>query len=533
MGLFDFMTSKKEAASVEVSQATKNHIKKVINPYRHFKGDREKFYLATTDRLTEDFMGSSASINVKLKSSLISMRKKARQLSEDNDFVKKFLGMVVNNVIGECGIKLQAKVVKEDGSRDRADQASLERAFRDWGRKSNCAINKSDTWLDAQKLAARCLARDGEIFIRRRISKTFKYGIKIEVIEADRVDETYNANKVEGMPGNQIIMGIEFDSNKAPIAYHIRRENPGDLGINTTYFRDRVPADQIIHLFAKEYPNQARGYTWLHTCGKRFNMLGGYEEAELVAARTGASKMGFFSGAGESKFDGDEEDAEGNKVTVVNPGTFEDIGDKTFTSFDPQHPTTAYGNFVKWVLRGAASGLEVSYNALSNDLEGVNFSSIRTATLAEREAWKVLQSLFIEHMHDIVYEWFLEYALLKSAIKGPTGFALPATKFDKFRDVNWQGRRWQWVDPVKDAQTNNLEESAGHTSKTRILAEKGIDFEEIILDKVAEAQLLQDVESEYGIKISFDMGTGSTSSDTNADNQEETQDDEDEENTDA
>lgn len=488
----------------------------------------ERFYLSTNDRLTEDFLGTASSINERLKTSLEPMRKKARQLADDNDYVRQFLGMVVNNVIGECGIKLQAKVLRANGTRDRVDQNSLEQAFKDWGRKANCCINTEDTWLDAQKLAAKCLARDGEVLIRRRLRNSFKYGMKIEVIESDRLDHHLNENDALDIPGNnRVIMGVEYNQDRAPVAYHVRRESPDSATHNVTFLRDRIPADQIIHLYIKDHPNQARGYTWLHTCGKRFNMLGGYEEAELVAARVGASKMGFFKGTGAGGFEGDEEDEEGNKVTAADPGTFEDIGDKEFVSFDPQHPTTAYGLFIKWVLRGAASGLGVAYNSLANDLEGVNFSSIRTAVLAEREAWKVLQTFMIEHMHDVVYEWFLTYGLLRNAITGPSGAPLPFSRFDKFRNVHWQGRRWQWVDPVKDAQTNNLEEAAGHTSKTRILAEKGLDFEEVLMDRVEEQKLIQELEAQNpGIDLSFSLGTEKPSGEGEGETEVTTNDDE-------
>ncbi|MCI0539082.1 MAG: phage portal protein [Verrucomicrobiales bacterium] len=70
----------------------------------------------------------------------------------------------------------------------------------------------------------------------------------------------------------------------------------------------------------------------------------------------------------------------------VSPGQFETrpVGFE-FQTFDPQHPTQAFPFFVKTFLRGIASGLGVSYNTLANELEGVNFSSIRAGVSDERE----------------------------------------------------------------------------------------------------------------------------------------------------
>ena len=41
-------------------------------------------------------------------------------------------------------------------------------------------------------------------------------------------------------------------------------------------------------------PGQSRGVTWFAPVMVSIRMLEGYQEAELVAARAGASKMGFF-----------------------------------------------------------------------------------------------------------------------------------------------------------------------------------------------------------------------------------------------
>ena len=46
-----------------------------------------------------------------------------------------------------------------------------------------------------------------------------------------------------------------------------------------------------------------------------------------------------------------------------------------FKAFDPDHPTSQFESFVKSILRQIASGLNVPYNELANDLEGVSYSS--------------------------------------------------------------------------------------------------------------------------------------------------------------
>jgi capsid protein len=91
-----------------------------------------------------------------------------------------------------------------------------------------------------------------------------------------------------------------------------------------------------------------------------------------------------------------------------------------------------YADFVKANLRGVASGLGVAYHALANDLEGVSFSSIRSGTLEERDAWMLIQEWFSQSFLDRVHAEWLQSALAFGQIALPNGSTLPITKLDKF-----------------------------------------------------------------------------------------------------
>jgi capsid protein len=72
---------------------------------------------------------------------------------------------------------------------------------------------------------------------------------------------------------------------------------------------------------------------------------------------------------------------------------------------------------------------------------------------------------------------------------------LPQSKIKKFMDIVWYPRRWAWVDPQKDiaAQITALQNKL--TSRTKILSEQGLDFEELI-QEIANEKLLME---KYGI----------------------------------
>ena len=384
------------------------------------------FAAAGNEHYLADFTGTSLSMDAELVAGLRKMRMRSRTLSQDNDYGIKFLNMVKNNIVGPKGFTLQARTKKGGGDLDSADNAYIEAEFAKWGRAQSCTMTKKMSWLDVQNLFIETVARDGEALCIINYGKRLDYGISLQMVDIDRLDESYN-HVLEN--GNRIRMGVEQDQYGAPVAYHLLTEHPGDEGIYTYKGKKyiRIPADRAIHEFVAMRPGQSRGVPWMHTAIRRLNMLAGMEEAELVSARVAASKMGFFiSPDGEAYVGDDEEEEDGAIISDAEPGIFEQLPEGiTFQAFDPQHSPTAYESFIKGVLRGAASGLNVSYNSLANDLEGVSFSSIRSATLEERDNWMAKQEWMIEHFCMPVYLACLKSAILNCPLNLPAANMSP------------------------------------------------------------------------------------------------------------
>jgi lambda family phage portal protein len=199
--------------------------------------------------------------------------------------------------------------------------------------------------------------------------------------------------------------------------------------------------------------------------------------------------MGFFTtpdGDPTPLADGEDEDQA--LFTEADPGQFGVLPEGVdFTPFNPDYPHAMYDTFTKAAKRDIGSGLNVSYHSLANDLEGVNFSSIRSGTLEERDEWMVVQGWFISQFLEPVYEGWLRSSLLKGAIVMPNGSALPAAKFQKFMAHEFMGRRWQWVDPMKDIQASVIAVDKGLASPYKIAAQQGQDAEDV-LDDIARFQ---------------------------------------------
>jgi len=138
--------------------------------------------------------------------------------------------------------------------------------------------------------------------------------------------------------------------------------------------------------------------------------------------------------------------------------------------------------------------LGVSYNTLANDLEGVNFSSIRSGVLEDRELWKELQEFVIDSFLIDVYEDWLRMALLTSKIK-VKGQSLNITRFDAYNAPRFMPRRWAWVDPLKDSKANESLLAMSAASVSEVIRDRGRDPEQVFNEIARDNELME----QYGI----------------------------------
>lgn len=460
---------------------------------RNKKIQKRSYQGANTGRLFSDFVTSNRSPDSEIRFALETLRNRCRDLERNNEYARRYINLLKTNVVGDRGVSMQVKAKNTDGSFDRIGNAQIEREWSAWGRRGNCTVDGKMSWLDAQKFFIQSLARDGEVLIRK-VTYPNKWGFALEFLEPDVLDEKKN----EVLPnGNQIRMGVEIDKYFRPVAYHILTVHPGDGGYYSPLARKhvRVPADKIIHAYMGDRAQQTRGVPMMASVIASLKMLHGYREAELVAARVGASKMGFFTSDDGDGFPADDYEDQYVPIMEASPGVLQQLPKGVdFKAFDPTHPTSAFADFEKAVLRGIASGLGVSYNSLANDLEGVSYSSIRQGALEDRDFYKTLQNFMIQHFVEPIYREWLSMAMTTSAL------SLPITKYDKFADTtHFRARGFAWIDPQKEIAAAVTAMNNGIMSMQDVSNQYGRDIEETFEQIAMESQLAQ----EFGVKLAF------------------------------
>ena len=215
---------------------------------------------AAGSRLTLDWVAPILSPDQECRGNLRLLRARGRELVRNNPIGRHFLNMLSANVIGPAGIRYQSLVRDKKGEIDRDTNKKIEAAWTEWCTKGNCTVDGKLSFRAVQDLALRTEAMDGECFVRKIKGFNNPWGFALQTIDADQVDHLFSRP-----PGNreaEIRLGIEVDSWGKPIGYWVNPGHPSDFG--GSLLRERIDADQIVHLFDPYRVNQTRGLTWFH-----------------------------------------------------------------------------------------------------------------------------------------------------------------------------------------------------------------------------------------------------------------------------
>jgi lambda family phage portal protein len=452
-----------------------------------------RFEAARIDRATADWFSTNVSLNQELRSDLDRLRHRGRELVNNNDYAKKFRGMVENNIIGPGGIKLQVRVEDRPGVSDRLANQAIEDAWGQWCQA--CDVTGLMTLRDLCETLVGSLPADGEFLVRfvKGADARNRFNFALQVIDVDRIDTNYTGRHGD----NAVVMGVEVDAYRRPVALHLFAAHPNDTGGSRQ--RVRIPATEVLHRFKVERAEQARGIPWMAPGMLSLHHLGGFMLSALLAAEHGANHYGFFTTPdGEVPASFQPETPAGQPIMTSQPGVYDTLPTGVdFKAHESKYPNEVFAPFAKVCLQRIATGWRVAYHSLANDLEGVSFSSIRSGTLEERDRWAADQEWFTGAFMEPVYMAWLQMALLSGAIVMPNGAALPANKLAKFSRHEWQPRRWEWVDPVRDMEAKIMAVKAGLMSPQDLCAAIGNDFEDT-LKSIAAAQKMA---AEFGVPL--------------------------------
>jgi len=426
---------------------------------------------ATKSGPNQAWLPSNKSADEIIKTDHHLIRARSRALVRDSSHVSGALRKINNNVIYK-GFSPQVKYRGRDGNLRVSVNRRAENVFKRW--------EKAVNFREKENLTLRHLWQDGEIFVHYfyddDLLENGEIPLNIELLECDHLDTSRT-----GPNGNNVIkQGIEYNPKGESVAYWLFPEHPGDATWLSWSGSRRYPAEVMDHLFVRERASQNRGVPWLTALIMEMRDFSEYQQAERIAARLAAAFGIFVTTPDPEQYSGDfspiggdgaQQTAEGlpdylepGKIQPLPPGM--DIKQAS-----NERPGSTYEPFTKNVLRGASTGVGMSYEAYSNDYTDASYASARSASLEERRGYQVQQRLMIRLFHQKAWDHLWKMNRLARVEALPENMS-----------VVWQTPGWPWVDPDKDSKAAERDIKNGLNSRHKVCMERGTDYEEVIED---------------------------------------------------
>ena len=409
--------------------------------------------------------------NAPIERSLQTLQARSHNAVRNNAYARGAKEAYVSNLVG-TGIKPQWG--------DERIQALWDRWVRE------CDADGVDDFYGLQSLAAGAQFEAGEALARfrfRRVSDGLSVPLQVQLIEAEHLDPSYSRT----WDGRLIKMGIEFNAIGQRAAYHLWRFHPHENLTADLNQRIPVPAENVVHMFRRTRPGQLRGVPELTSVIVRL-----YEIDEMQDATLARQKLAQLFGAFvRRKTTHDPEDdgpnfgtlvtmpgeAESEPLSEFTPGGIHYLEDDEEVSFST--PPDIGSNYTEWLrseLLAVAKGSGITYEQLTGDLKGVNYSSIRAGLLEFRRRAEALQAQLLVHQwcRRIAAKW-LDVAATSGALSIPGYWA----KRDQLLAIDWIAPKWAWVDPLKEVTADLMEVRAGFSPRSEKAGERGWSLEQL------------------------------------------------------
>jgi lambda family phage portal protein len=170
------------------------------------------------------------------------------------------------------------------------------------------------------------------------------------------------------------------------------------------------------------------------------------------------------------------------------------------TLVSPQVPDApGYGDFMYEEIHKIAASLGLTYEMITGNLKGVNYSSARVGLLEVRRGFEQFQQQIVikQFCKPVMQRWMRE-AVLSGHLELPADYA---DNPEVYEQCTWIPDGWPWVDPVKEVQASQMAVRSGFTSKSMVIRQNGYD-PDTIADQIAK-------EREQELKIGIVTDTNS------------------------
>jgi lambda family phage portal protein len=406
----------------------------------------------------EDWYTGGGSANAEIEADGDTQRNRARALVRDEGYMCAAVDTLEEKVIG-TGLQLQI----EGGGHDK-----FQAAYEAWSSSTECDAEGVLSLAGMAGLTVRGNCEAGESLLRKRPRKAsdgLTVPLQLQFLEADFVDASKDEPSRKG--GGKIVQGVHFNGLGKRIGYQLFKDHPGDstwIGDTSSKF---YPVKDVAHVFKMKRGGQARGVTQMHALIALMKSYTGFKDARAVQAFVAACFAGVLHT--DDVGDGEINPYSGFETQKLQPGTMMRVPDGLGVTFPTPPGFQDASGHERSILLTAAKCMWLTYEELTGDYSGVNYSSGRMGHIAVeglRRAYR--KHVLIPLFYDRVLGWFRDAYYLKTG-DATTGLV-----------HSWAQPRRQMVDPNKETEAKLLAIRGGLTSLQQTLREEGESIERVV-----------------------------------------------------
>lgn len=409
-------------------------------------------------------MGSFGRINPEVGAAGASLRSRAAYLANNNPWLSQAVSNWTGALVGS-GIQPTAR------HPDKVTRRALNAYFEQWATEAD-AEGRTDFWgLQAQIAQGMVTVGEGLALLIDTDE-----GPRVRALPPELLDES---KTVELPNGRAIFAGVEVDANGRREAFHIIPERPASVFANYAPAQ-RIDAANVLHVFKPIGPGQLRGVSWLAPVVLPASDFDQLCDALLVGAKTSAMFAGFVTNQNAV---GGEDPFEGEDVPSLEPGTLQRLAGGWDVKFTSPQQAQQIDAFLKLNLRQLAAGLGLPEHLLSGDLSGANYSSLRAGLLPFRQRVEQIQyQILVPQFLAPAWRAVIRHGILTGEIDAPDFEQNPGL----YLRADWLPPAFMHVDPMKQVQADIAELEAGLTSRSKLVASRGWNPDDLENELTAE-----------------------------------------------
>ncbi len=453
--------------------------------------EKARMYAAAKEsRLTGGWSPAGQDVNSLIRSSSTQIRNRSRQLVRDFAYFARAVDVLVDYTVG-TGVNFQSRVTRGVDSVGKSKLHTkaireIEDAWQWWMEEADASGRMH--YHELEQLAKRQDVESGEyLFVKIHDPDPKRFvPFALQAYEADWLTSNYTTIQ----PGMMVDQGVEFDPKTGrAVAYHFAVPN-GYNNLTGGVKAQRIPVENVIHGFKTLRPNQLRGISPFTTAILIADDLHEYLNAEIDAAKLGAKYLAIIETpdsagfqVGRTSLDNTGkpiEEMENAIIEYTRPG-------EKINFANANRPGDNFEPFTRLVLRMVAISTGVTYELLTGDYTGINYSNLRGIRNDFMKMIAPLQQRHIRNFSKPVFAAFMESAVMAGRLQLPGFLANPRP----WLAAQWQPPGVESIDPLREGKAFIDQINGLLRSPQEVTASRGREYEDV-LNEIAEAKRMAD-----------------------------------------